>query len=219
MKRFIIFTLTSTLIVTMIFGALVSTYADSTAVKAPAPVIKSVVPKAKIADFEGKVTPLQLFWMPVTDSIMQGKSTADISIVPDGASGTKQSLRISGSVKLGSNPYVMFAGAGTRFFGGKAIFDVTSFTGIKFWAKGDGNTYRIDLPAAAVTDFMFHSFSFTPPTGEWKEFKIPFVGFKQMPYGKKVTWTGTDLQGVDFFTVGGPIEKFTLQVDELEFYK
>jgi hypothetical protein len=195
---------------------------DSTTTKtapATAAVVKTVVPKVKIVDFEGKATLGQLFWMAVTDSVMQGKSKATISIVPDGAAGTKQSLKIAGSVVLASNPYVMFAGAGSRFEGGKVIYDVTSYTGIRFWGKGDGNTYRIDLPAAAVTDFMFHSFSFTPPTGEWKEYKIPFIGFKQMPFGKKVQWTGTDIQGVHFFTVGGPIEKFLLQVDEIEFYK
>jgi hypothetical protein len=194
---------------------------ESTAVKkAPATAaVKTVVPKAKIVDFEGKATPWDLFWMTVTDSVMQGKSKATISIAPDGAAGTKQSLKIDGSVVQGSNPYVMFAGAGSRFEGSKAIYDVTSYTGIRFWAKADGNTYRIDLPAAAVTDNMFHSFSFTPPTGEWKEYKIPFIGFKQMPFGKKVQWTGTDVQGVHFFTVGGPIEKFSLQVDEIEFYR
>ena len=194
---------------------------DSTTAKkaTAAATVKTVVPRIKIVDFEGKATPWELSWIPVTDSVMQGKSKAAISIVPDGAAGTKQSLKIIGSVILGSNPYVMFAGAGSRFDGGKTLYDVTSFTGIKFWAKGDGNTYRIDLPAAAVTDFMFHSFSFTPPTGEWKEYKIPFNGFKQMPFGKKVQWTGTDLQGIQFFTVGGPIEKFLLQVDEIEFYK
>jgi hypothetical protein len=194
------------------------TLGDSTATKTT-PTAKTTVPKQMLLNFEGKVTPDQLFWIAVTDSVMKGKSRASITIAPDGANSTKQSLKITGSVIMGTNPYVMFAGAGNRFDGGKAVYDVTSFTGIKFWAKGDGNTYRIDLPAAAVTDFMFHSFSFTPPTGEWKEFKVPFIGFKQMPFGKKVQWTGTDVQGVQFFTVGGPIEKFTLQVDEIEFYK
>ena len=203
----------------IVFAVALGDSATTKTAPATAAVVKTAVPKVKIVDFEGKATLGQLSWMAVTDSVMQGKSKATISIVPDGAAGTKQSLKIAGSVVLGSNPYVMFAGAGSRFEGGKVIYDVTSFTGIRFWGKGDGNTYRIDLPAAAVTDFMFHSFSFTPPTGEWKEYKIPFIGFKQMPFGKKVQWTGTDLQGVQFFTVGGPIEKFSLQVDEIEFYK
>ena len=203
----------------IVFSIALGDSATTETAPATAAVVKTVVPKVKIVDFEGKATLGQLFWMAVTDSLMQGKSKATISIVPDGAAGTKQSLKIAGSVVLGSNPYVMFAGAGSRFEGGKVIYDVTSYTGIRFWGKGDGNTYRIDLPAAAVTDYMFHSFSFTPPTGEWKEYKIPFIGFKQMPFGKKVQWTGTDLQGVQFFTVGGPIEKFSLQVDEIEFYK
>lgn len=198
--------------------AAATTFADTTATKT-APAVKGIVPTKMLINFEGKVTPLDLAWVAVTDSIMKGKSTAAISIAQDGAAGSKQSLKITGSVIMGTNPYVMFAGAANRFDGGKTVYDVTSFTGIKFWAKGDGNTYRIDLACAAVTDHMFHSFSFTPPTGEWKEFKVPFVGFKQMPFGKKVPWTGTDVQGIQFFTVGGPIEKYSLQVDEIEFYK
>ena len=181
--------------------------------------LKTVVPKPKIVDFEGKKTPLEFYWIGVTDSLMQGKSKVTATIIPDGAAGTKQSLKIEGSVIAGANPYVMFAGAAARFEGEKALYDVSSFTGIKFWAKGDGNTYKIDLPAAAVTDYMFHYSPFTPPTGEWKEYKIPFADLKQMPYGKKVPWTGTDILGVQFFTVGGPIAKFSLQVDEIEFYK
>jgi hypothetical protein len=204
----------------VLIWAFAAVYPESTSGKAPATApVKTIVPKAKVVDFEGKVTPYQLFWIAVTDSVMQGKSKAAISIVPEGANGSKQSLLITGSVVAGSNPYVMFAGAGSRFDGGKTLYDVTSYTGVKFWARGDGNTYRIDLPAAAVTDFMFHSFSFTPPADAWKQYTVPFTGFKQMPFGKKVTWTGTDLQGIQFFTVGGPIEKFSLKVDEIEFYK
>ena len=108
--------------------------------------LKAVAPKAKIVDFEGKKTPLEFYWVGITDSIMQGVSTVTATIVPDGASGTKQSLKIEGSVVAGKNPYIMFAGTATRFEAEKAMYDVTGFTGIKFWAKGDGNTYRIDLP-------------------------------------------------------------------------
>ena len=181
--------------------------------------LKTVAAKAKVADFEGKKTPLEFYWIGITDSIMQGVSTVTATIAPDGASGTKQSLKIEGSVVAGKNPYIMFAGTATRFEAEKAMYDVTGFTGIKFWAKGDGNTYRIDLPCEAVTDYMFHYAPFTPPAGEWKEYKIAFADLKQMPYGKKVAWTGTDVLGLQFFTVGGPIPNFSLQVDEIEFYK
>lgn len=181
--------------------------------------VKTIVPKPKIVDFEGKKTPVDFYWIGVSDTMMQGKSTVIATVAPEGAAGTKQSLHFTGSIVVGTNPYIMFAGVATRFEGEKAVYDVTSYTGIKFWAKGDGNTYRIDLPTVAVTDYMFHYAPFTPPTGEWKEYKIPFADMKQMPYGKKVVWTGKDVQGVQFFPVGGPIEKFTLQVDEIEFYK
>jgi hypothetical protein len=208
-----------TLILILSFAATAICASDSAKAPATAPKLKTVVPKAKIVDFEGKKKTTDFRWIGITDSLLQGKSTVVATIAPDGANGTKQSLKLEGAVNTGVNPYVMFAGAASRFEGEKTIYDVTSYTGIKFWAKGDGNTYRIDLPAVAVTDYMFHYAPFTPPTGEWKEYKIAFAALKQAPYGKKVAWTGTDVQGVQFFTVGGPIAKFTLQVDEIEFYK
>lgn len=171
-------------------------------------------------DFEGKMDPWAHGWIGITDTIMGGKSSVTVTIDTTNPGTGKQSLKITGSVIAGTNPFIMFAGAATRFYTDKQmLFDVSELTGIKFLTKGDGNTYRIELPCAEVTDYMFHSFAFSPPTDEWREYRVPFKGFKQMPYGKKVTWTGTDVQGIHFMTVGGPIERFTLYVDEIEFYK
>jgi hypothetical protein len=212
--------LTTTAIILILAIAATAIFAaDSTKTPTATPKPKTIVPKAKIVDFEGKKSPLEFRWIGVNDSIMQGASKITVTVAPDGAAGTKQSLKLEGAVIAGTNPYIMFAGAATRFADDNTLSDVTSYTGIKFWAKGDGNTYRIDLPAAVVTDYMFHYAPFTPPTGEWREYKIAFADLKQAPYGKRVAWTGTDVQGVQFFTVGGPIAKFTLQVDEIEFYK
>ena len=210
---------TTALIFVAALAAATTFAADSTKAPAATTKPKTIVPKPRIVDFEGKKSPLDFLWIGVTDSIMQGASKIAVTVVPDGAAGTKQSLKLEGAVVVGTNPYIMFAGAATRFADDNTLSDVTSYTGIKFWAKGDGNTYRIDLPAAAVTDYMFHYAPFTPPTGEWREYKIAFADLKQAPYGKKVAWTGTDIQGVQFFTVGGPIARFVLQVDEIEFYK
>jgi len=188
------------------------------AVKEKPAVDAPIVPQAKITGFEIRKTPMEFGWMVVTDTVMGGTSTGEATIVPDGANGSKQSLKITGKV-IAKNPYIMFSGAATRFGKeGKSIYDFSGFTGIKFWAKGDSNTYKIELPCAAVTDYMFHYSPFTP-TKEWKEYKVPFAGLKQMPYGQRVVWTGKDVRGVEFFTVMGPIDSFTLQVDELEFYK
>lgn len=207
------------LIVSLCFSlALLAQDSTNTTEPKPEP-LPTVVPHGIVDDFEGDTIPFHHGWIPVTDTLIGGKSTVTLSIVPDGADGSKQSLQLTGSVQS-DNPYVMFAGGASRF--GKAVvlpYDVTGFTGIRFWAKGDGNTYRIELPTAAITDFMYYSYPFTPPTGEWREYSIPFKGFKQQPYGKKVPWTGTDVIGVHFFTVGGPIESFNLHVDQIEFYK
>lgn len=209
-KRILILVATMLLVVAVAFGQ------SDTTKSAQMP---TIVPEGVIYGFNGDTVVLHNGWIGVTDTIMNGKSTCDLEIIPGGANGSKQALQFSGTV-TSENPYIMFAGGASRFGGDTTLaFDVTGLTGVRFWAKGDGNTYRIDLPTAAITDYMFYSFAFTPPTAEWKEYKIPFKGFKQQPYGAKVPWTGTDVIGVQFFTVGGPLESFKLLVDEIEFYK
>lgn len=212
--------ITSILVLTgLLTSVLAASEEDSVTTEAKTDSIKTIIPDTKVFDFEGEGTPLEMGWIVVTDTIMDGKSTGNVSIAPDGAADSKQSLKVTGTVQS-DNPFVMFAGVASRFGGSEELaYDVSGYTGVKFWAKGDGNTYRIDLPAAAVTDYMFHYYPFTPPAGEWKEYKIPFKGLKQQPYGKIVRWTGTDVVGMQFFTVGGPLESFSLQVDEIEFYK
>ena len=175
-------------------------------------------PDSLLISFEGDES---IGWLGVSDTIMEGgKSQVTVTIDSIGTEGSSHSLRMTGAVIMGQNPYVMFAGAASRFWkDGEVIYDLSDFTGVHFWAKGDGNTYRIELPTASIKDYMYYSFAFSPPSGEWKEYKIPFKGFKQMPYGAKVPWTATDVQGIHFMTVGGPIEKFALNIDQIGFYK
>jgi hypothetical protein len=193
---------------------------DSTKTAKAVKIARTIVPQGYLVSFEGDTKAPNYGWIGVSDTIMQGgKSQVQIGIDTIGADNSGHSLKITGSVIMGENPYVMFAGAATRFHDKERMnYDVSGFAGVHFWARGDGNTYRIELPTASITDYMYYSFPFTPPTDEWKEYKIPFKGFKQLPYGAKVPWTGTDVQGFDIMTVGGPTEKFTLNIDQIEFF-
>ncbi len=186
-----------------------------------APTRQTVVPEAVTIDFEGEHPHPTFGWVGVSDTIVEGgKSTVVVSIDSVGAGGSGHSLHLSGSVQVGQNPYVMFSLAATRFWRDEEVlYDLSGFKGISFWAMGDGNTYRVDLPTASITDYMYYGFAFAPPAGEWHEYKIPFRGFKQMPYGAKVPWTGSDVEGIHFVTVGGPLENFSLHIDNVSFYK
>ena len=211
-------------VVILMFALLVSVslmaQTDSAEVAEPdAKIIPTIVPTEMVNDFEGDTIAYYHGWIAVTDTVMGGKSTGSLAIVGSGANGSKQAMQITGTVQS-ENPFIMFSGAASRFGRDSLLaYDVSGLTGVRFWAKGDGNTYRIELPSAAITDYMYYSFAFTPPADEWREYNIPFKGFKQQPYGKKVPWTGTDVVGVHFFTVGGPLESFNLLVDQIEFYK
>ena len=42
---------------------------------------------------------------------------------------------------------------------------------------------------------------------------------KRKEFGKKVEWTGKDVQALQFMTFGAPHNKFDLYIDDIKFYK
>jgi hypothetical protein len=113
-------------------------------------------------------------WLTSTDQIMGGKSTAKMGAVAGGANNSKGSLRVTGEVA----PSFQFAWSGAMFSPGRQVMapvDLSSKKNIRFWAKGDGKTYRIMLfteksgPAP-----LTQAFTAGP---EWKEFTFPIASF------------------------------------------
>jgi hypothetical protein len=114
--------------------------------------------------------------------------------------------------------YGGFAGIRMMFDANGSGRDMTAYTGIQFYARGDGRQYRADVMTVAVKDYNEYGKEFT--TGKaWKLYQLPFSELAQSThFGRKVKWTGTDVRGITFATSGFPIEAFTLQVDDISFY-
>ena len=103
-----------------------------------------------------------------------GKSTAEMVVVDGGAEGSAKSLAIRGTI---SDAFKQ-AWAGAMFSPGKQIFQPANLGAkkeVRFWAKGDGKTYRV---------FIFaESKGFAPLTqtfvagAEWKEYVFPLSSF------------------------------------------
>lgn len=142
-------------------------------------------------------------WTLSTDTIAGGKSTGNMKVVDGGANGDKHSLDISGLID-GGLPY---AWAGVMWSPGSQPFvamDLSSKKNITFFAKGDGQTYRVlvfttsggRIPAQQT--FIAGS--------AWKKISIPFSAFN-----------GTDAHDLmAILFVGGPAAgKFDFQVDEI----
>lgn len=113
-------------------------------------------------------------WSVSNDAMASGKSTATIAVADGGAQGTSKALAISGVISPAFNqPW-----AGAMFSPGAQMFqpvNLSSRKELRFWAKGDGRTYRV---------FVFaESKGFTPLTQtfvagtEWKEYVFPFSAF------------------------------------------
>lgn len=142
-------------------------------------------------------------WMVSTDSIAGGKSTGDRKVVDGGAHGDKHALDISGVID-GGLPY---AWAGVMWAPGSQPFvpvNLSSKKNISFFAKGDGQTYRVLVFTASGGRIPAQQ-TFT--TGaEWKKTSIPFSAFNGTD--------GHDIAAILF--VGGPAAgKFDFQIDEV----
>jgi len=158
-----------------------------------------------ISDFEDG-TPNAKFgtaWMLSTDSIAGGKSTGDMKVVDSGANGDKHALGISGVID-GGLPY---AWAGVMWAPGSQPFvpvDLSAKRNISFFAKGDGQTYRVLVFTTSGGRIPAQQTFVAGPA--WKKTSIPFSAFNGTD--------GHDISAVLF--VGGPAAgKFDFQVDEV----
>jgi imidazolonepropionase-like amidohydrolase len=160
-----------------------------------------------VSDFEDG-TPSSRFgagWSVSNDAMAGGKSSAQISVVDGGAEGSAKALGVTGTI---SDAFAQ-AWAGTMFTPGKQMFqpvNLASKKELRFWARGDGKTYRV---------FVFaESKGYTPLTQtfvagpDWKEYVIPFTAFGGID--------GHDIMAVVFG--GGPAAgSFDFRIDNVSF--
>ena len=143
-------------------------------------------------------------WMLSTDSIAGGKSTGDMKVVDGGANGDKHALDVTGHID-GGLPY---AWAGVMWSPGSQPFvpvNLSSKKSISFFAKGDGQTYRVLFFTASGGRIPAQQ-AFTAGT-EWKQINLPFSAFNGTD--------GHDISAI-LFVVGPAAGKFGFQIDEVK---
>ncbi|HEY6371816.1 MAG TPA: CIA30 family protein [Candidatus Sulfotelmatobacter sp.] len=184
-------------------AALEKTKLDTAAAAKPAASSNSAM--GLISDFDDG-TPNAKFgteWMLSTDRIAGGKSTGDMKVIDGGAHGDKHALDISGLID-GGLPY---AWAGVMWAPGSQPFvpvDLSSKKSISFFAKGDGQNYRVLVFTTSGGRIPAQQTFTAGP--EWKKTNIPFSAFNGTD--------GHDISAILF--VGGPeAGKFDFQVDEI----
>ncbi len=100
--------------------------------------------------------------------------------------------------------------------GGGAV-DLSAFSAVRFWARGDGKTYDVLLERLAVKDYDNYRSAFTAPV-EWTQITLPLSGFKQNAWGRQIPMAWTDVSSLVFSPDGGfSDEDYDLSVDRVEF--
>jgi len=145
-------------------------------------------------------------WASSTDGMMGGTSTADIKVVDGGAHGSKGALQVTGEMKAG----FAFPWAGAMVSPGATMFaavNASAATGVDFWAKGDGGTYRVMIFTEETGRMPLTQTFVAGP--EWKEVKLPFSGFSGA--------TGRGLQAILFS--GSAMGTFSFMIDDVSLAK
>ena len=144
-------------------------------------------------------------WAVSNDAMAGGKSTAAIAVIDGGAEGSAKALGITGMI---SDAFPQ-AWAGAMFTPGAQMFqpvNLASKKELRFWARGDGKTYRVFLFAESKGYAPLTQTFVAGP--EWKEYVFPFSAFSGID--------GHDLMAVIFG--GGPAAgRFELRIDNITF--
>jgi len=158
-----------------------------------------------ISDFEDNQPSVKFGagWSVSTDSILGGKSAAEMKAAAGGANSSKHSLKVSGNVD-GSLP---FAWAGVKFSPGAQVFrpaNLSANKNLTFWAKGDGKTYRAMIFTESGGRIPAQQ-TFTSER-DWKQYTMPLSSFNGTD--------GHDVTAILF--VGGPAAgAFELWIDNI----
>ncbi len=160
-----------------------------------------------ISDFDAgtMATSFGAGWAVSDDKMANGQSSATMAVVDGGAANTAKALEVIGTISAA----VPYAWAGAMFTPGPQMMtpvNLSSKTELRFWAKGDGQTYRVMVFSEARG---FQPIMQTFVAGEeWQEYVFPFSTFDGI--------TGRGLMAVIFAGGPGP-GPFEFRIDDVRF--
>lgn len=123
-----------------------------------------LVNSLKIVNFETAANDIQTMWGAVDDVVMGGVSESRIHL-------TGSSAVFSGVVSTANSGG--FASVRTRTL--DPPLDLSTFTGITFHVKGDGQRYKFLIRDDARWDGVAYSYSFDTDAEQWSTIQIPFA--------------------------------------------
>ena len=194
---------------------------DSTIQEAPANGTATSRSTFLVADFEkGRPkTEADVPWVIFTDESLGGKSSAQILVTDRGAHGSRHAMLMAGKLTPDFQ-WGGFVGDRAALREDEASQDMSAYSGVQFYARGDGRTYRLLIGKAAVKDSNHFYAEFQAPT-DWKLIRISFSKLGQSPYfGAQVKWSPKDVTAVGFMVMAEPgaTTNVKLDVDDVAFF-
>jgi endoglucanase len=110
----------------------------------------------------------------------------------------------------------MYAGSTTGLNSGWTGENVSSYRGVRFYAKGTGR-YEISLATDQTRSENNHYVKAINVTPEWKLYELPFSQFAQT-WGTPKPWDPTTVYAIGFNAVGWFGMTGQLWIDDIEFY-
>jgi len=174
-----------------------------------------------VADFEQATTQTLAGapWETFNDSVMGGKSTIQISVTPQGAKGSQHGMLMS--TKLTTDfQWGGFAGIRASLSSPGGTTNLSAFTGVQFYARGDGKTYRALVGRQSVKDGNHFYGEFVAPA-QWTLVQVPFTKLVQSPdFGTRVAWSAEDVEAIGFLARAEPgkTAEMSLELDDIGLY-
>ncbi|MEM9966890.1 MAG: CIA30 family protein [Pseudomonadota bacterium] len=143
--------------------------------------------------------PLRPNWRYVADTVMGGVSTGQITPIKHAG---QQAMRLTGSVSLENNGgFIQMAFNPADAF---AAFDASTYKGISFEAKGNGETYAVNLRTNDLTrPWQSYRAEFTAGQ-KWRWINLPFSAFE--PSNTDIPLNTAGLRRVGVIAVGRAFE-------------
>jgi hypothetical protein len=111
-------------------------------------------------------------WKFFGDNVMGGVSQQRSAIIEHEG---RQLLALRGEVRLENSGGFIQAALPLR--DDNSPMDCSAFSGIYLHVKGDGESYRVHLRSAVLTDVRQYYFAEFTTSGEWQDIELPFAGF------------------------------------------
>lgn len=160
-----------------------------------------------VSDFEGDEPAVRFGsgWRAWAGGHWGGASTNGIRVVEGGANGSRGSLLITGEV----DAEAVYPVVGAILHLGSKPWEpvnLSHYKMISFWARGDGNTYKLQV--YAYEPDMSPAYVPFVAGPEWREFEFPLTRFRAIE--------GRDLLAL-LFAAGPAPCRFNLQIDDVRF--